>query len=135
MLDADPAYYDASSRQRILRSAIDFESQVYENDILLIDFKRRNIILVDDAYANIDRKVVVIDFGGALFGRTRDDAAHFRNRLFLGTYISPLLRWESFPMEFERWVSWNWQDWVEETYGDTRESITPEMRNVFSKSL
>ncbi|KAB8202627.1 hypothetical protein BDV34DRAFT_228135 [Aspergillus parasiticus] len=48
MLAADPEDYNQLSRQ-VLKSAIDFESLVYERDILLTDFMLRNIILVDSA--------------------------------------------------------------------------------------
>ncbi|KAB8254569.1 hypothetical protein BDV32DRAFT_132188 [Aspergillus pseudonomiae] len=134
MLNANPNDYDISSRQLILKEVIDFESLVYAGDILLTDFKRRNIILVDDASSRSGkRRVVFLDFGGALFGRTRDDAAHLRKLLFPGTFISPLLRWADCHEDFQCWVDWLWQNWLKEIYGDTEDPITEDMRKLFSR--
>ncbi|KAE8348656.1 hypothetical protein BDV28DRAFT_143014 [Aspergillus coremiiformis] len=76
--------------------------------ILRTDFTPRNIILVNDAYLSGKRNVVFLDFAGALFGRTRDDATYLRPRLFLGTFIPPLLRWGRRPRDFKPWADWNW---------------------------
>ncbi|KAB8275519.1 hypothetical protein BDV30DRAFT_64715 [Aspergillus minisclerotigenes] len=135
MLAADPQDYDQLSRQALLKSAIDFESLVYERDVLLTDFTLRNIILVDSASCSGKPGLVFLDFGGALFGRTRDDvvAVAYRASLFLGTYISPLLRWAKLPSDFEQWVDWDWQAWLEQNYGHTKETITEKMQEVFSK--
>ncbi|KAE8309785.1 hypothetical protein BDV41DRAFT_567101 [Aspergillus transmontanensis] len=80
MLAADPEDYNQLSRQVLLKSAIDFETGL-----------------------------VFLDFGGALFGRIRDDAVAvaYRVNLSLETYISPLLRWAKLPSDFDQWVDWD----------------------------
>ncbi|KAE8336857.1 hypothetical protein BDV24DRAFT_178140 [Aspergillus arachidicola] len=98
--------YNQLSRQVPLKSAIDFESLVYERDISLTDFTLRNIILVDSASCSEQPDLVFLDFGGALFGRIRHDAVAvaYRVNLSLETYISPLLRWAKLPSDFDQWV-------------------------------
>ncbi|GMG22189.1 unnamed protein product [Aspergillus oryzae] len=134
MLNANPNDYDISSRQLIMKEVIDFDSLVYAKDILLTDLKPRNIILVHDASSrNGEQKAVFLDFGGALFGRTRDDVADLRKYLFPGEFISPLLRWADCREDFQPWVDWVWQDWLKEIYGGTEDSITEDMRKLYSR--
>lgn len=53
----------------------------------------RNVMMVEKTEFGPQGDLVFIDFEGALFGRRRDDPAIMELDMFLGQYISLLLRW------------------------------------------
>lgn len=58
------------------------------------------------------------------------------NSFLPGTYISPILRWDSENInpltdEFETWIDWDWNSWLREEYSHDIEGITPYMKSVF----
>jgi hypothetical protein len=132
MQEANPKNFSQRTRQQIMKSVIDFESLVYERDILLTDLSPRNVIMVEKPDSDSKRNLVFLDFAGALFGRRRDDPVAIEPKLFLGQYISPLLRWDkTMAMQFNDWIDWDWQPWIEAEYAHTAATITPEMRDTY----
>ncbi|EAW15262.1 uncharacterized protein ACLA_059260 [Aspergillus clavatus NRRL 1] len=128
MQQAIPKDFPQRTRQQIMKSVIEFESEVYKRDILLTDLHPRNVMMVDQG----QRKLVFYDFAGALFGRRRDDPIAVEFNLFLGQYISPLLRWDTtMAMEFGEWIDWDWDSWVKEEFAHTSANITQEMREMY----
>lgn len=124
-----------------MKAVVDIETSIYTKDIIHADLYPRNIMLPDVTITTIaadeqqQRSVVFVDFGDARFGR-----AFYSNRpsvsmaRFLGTYISPLLRWHephARTSKFEDWIDWDWQPWLEKEYEHTASSITEEMRKKF----
>lgn len=132
MQQVNPGDFSQYTRKHIMKSVVDFESLVYERDILLTDLSPRNVIMLKSPSRDGERSLVFLDFAGALFGRRRDDPVAIESNLFLGQYISPLLRWDkSMAMEFNDWIDWEWRPWVEAEYAHTAGSITLEMREVY----
>lgn len=142
--------FSQERRQGIMRSVIDFESRVYERDILLADLFPRNILLktpqstTPDVGSDEDEtpreeeeeedRLVFIDFGAAIFGRIRDDPIppEYKPNLFLGQYVSPLLRWKITPLyNFGDWIDWDWLSWLEPAFEHTIDTITPEMQRAY----
>ncbi|OJD15413.1 hypothetical protein AJ78_04345 [Emergomyces pasteurianus Ep9510] len=135
MQQASPERFSRRSRQEIMKSVINFESRVYEQNILLTDLSPRNIIMVEEKPgSDSNQKLMFVDFAGAIFGRRRDDPVAISPNLFLGQYISPLLRWnKTMAMEFNDWIDWDWQPWIETEYAYTAATITPEMRDEYCR--
>ncbi|KAB8226132.1 hypothetical protein BDV33DRAFT_229236 [Aspergillus novoparasiticus] len=129
-------HYNQVSRQVLLKSAIDFEGLVYKRDILLTDFTLRNIILVDLASCSEMPDLVFLDFGGALFGRTRNDAVvvAYRVNLFFWEHIYRLsYDGLSFPQTSINGSTGIWQAWLDQNYGHAKETTTEKMPQVFSE--
>ncbi|ODH50727.1 hypothetical protein GX48_03235 [Paracoccidioides brasiliensis] len=134
MQQANPENFSRLARQEIMKSVIDFESRLYEQDILLTDLSPRNVIMVEKPGFDPRRDLLFLDFAGALFGRRRDDPLAIESNLFLGRYISPLLRWDkTMAMQFNDWIDWDWQPWIEAEYAHTAATITPEMRDTYCR--
>ncbi|KGM92148.1 uncharacterized protein PADG_11684 [Paracoccidioides brasiliensis Pb18] len=135
MQQANPEkYFSRLALQEIMKSVIDFESRLYEQDILLTDLSPRNVIMVEKPGFDPRRDLLFLDFAGALFGRRRDDPLAIESNLFLGRYISPLLRWDkTMAMQFNDWIDWDWQPWIEAEYAHTAATITPEMRDTYCR--
>ncbi|KKZ62324.1 hypothetical protein EMCG_00398 [[Emmonsia] crescens] len=134
MQQANPERFSCSSRQEIMKSVIDFESQVYKQDILLTDLSPRNVIMVEKPGFDAKLDLLFLDFADALFGRRRDDPVVMESNLFLGRYISPLLRWDkTMAMQFNDWIDWGWQPWIEAEYAHTATTITPEMWDTYGR--
>ncbi|KAF4963921.1 hypothetical protein F66182_18100, partial [Fusarium sp. NRRL 66182] len=88
--------FSQERRKGIMRSIIDFESRVYEHDILLADSFPRNIMMKlpqstldadsDEDERLGDERLIFIDFAAAIFGRIRDDPIppEYKPNLFLG---------------------------------------------------
>ncbi|PLB48792.1 hypothetical protein P170DRAFT_436500 [Aspergillus steynii IBT 23096] len=135
MLQAHPENYPSPCRQQIVKSVIDFESRAYERDIVLTDLCPRNVMLLDpNDYPQ--RTIVFLDFGGAIFGRRLDGPRTIRSNLFLGQYISPLVRWSSsMSFLFSDWIDWEMRPWIEAEYSHEVASVTEEMRKKFSYNL
>ncbi|KLJ11865.1 hypothetical protein EMPG_12986 [Blastomyces silverae] len=132
MQQANPQMFSRHSRQEFMKSIINFESRVYEQNILLTDLSPRNVIMVEKPGFDPKQNLLFLDFAGALFGRRRNDSVAIRSNLFLGQYISPLLRWnKTMAMQFNDWIDWDWQAWLEAEYAYTAATITPEMRDTY----
>ncbi|PWY77313.1 hypothetical protein BO94DRAFT_568278 [Aspergillus sclerotioniger CBS 115572] len=68
----------------------------------------------------------------AIFNRKPDEPRIAHLDLFLGQYISPLIRWNERRMfEFEELVDWEWDSWLESEYAHTADTITPAMRALY----
>ncbi|OJJ70272.1 hypothetical protein ASPBRDRAFT_56092 [Aspergillus brasiliensis CBS 101740] len=133
MADAEPKWFSQSTRQHILKAIVDLESRIYEKDIWLIDLEPRNVIV--SSAADSQPRIVLIDFGHALFNRRRDDPLAMQLNYFLGQYISPLLRWNDAKgktFAFSDWIDWDWDCWLETEFAHTAVSITPAMRERWS---
>ncbi|PYI09185.1 hypothetical protein BO78DRAFT_395049 [Aspergillus sclerotiicarbonarius CBS 121057] len=128
MREVDPSKIPQPDRQQMIRSVIDFETEVYRRDIILTDLSPRNVMMVPPG-CHPGGNLIFLDFGGAIFNRRLDEPVLAHLELFLGQYISPLIRWnEPRMLEFEDWVDWEWTPWVESEYAHTADTITPEMR-------
>ncbi|RAK87304.1 hypothetical protein BO79DRAFT_229668 [Aspergillus costaricaensis CBS 115574] len=111
MLQAGPSNFPQRDRQQIMKSVIEFESEVYRRDILLTDLSPRNVMMVPPG----SRRQCNLEF-------------------FLGQYISPILRWKKgMKLEFDDWIDWEWADWVDAEFAYTAHTITPAMRERYSK--
>ncbi|GAD97073.1 predicted protein [Paecilomyces variotii No. 5] len=73
MQQASPKDYPQDVRQQMLKTIIDFDSLVYERDILLRDLCPQNVMIVEKAGFDPAKDLIFIDFEDALFGRKRDD--------------------------------------------------------------
>ncbi|PLN84089.1 hypothetical protein BDW42DRAFT_183850 [Aspergillus taichungensis] len=123
--------YPQATRQQIMKIVVVFESSVHEKDIALTDLSLRNV-MISDHVDDVNRGLVFVDFGGAIFGRRLDEPVLPGVNLFLGQYVSSLLRWKSdITMQFMEWVDWEWLSWMEGEFGDTAASITDEMRGLY----
>ncbi|KAJ5584225.1 uncharacterized protein N7459_004025 [Penicillium hispanicum] len=134
MSQANPESFSQPARQNILKSIVDVESSIHK-DFLLRDFKPRNII-IESPGSDLPR-AVLIDFASVYFDRLPDDphTFAFRHKLFLGEYISPLLRWtqrKGLPRTFAEWIDWEWDSWLEKEFAHTATAITPEMRQAYT---
>ena len=132
MRDLDPSEFSREERQSIMKSLVDFETLLYTRDILWSDTHPRNVILADG-------RALFIDFGDALFGRAGlySNDPEMESDCLPGVYISPLLRWHQAQrrtFEFDTWIDWDWQSWLETEYGNTEGSITQETRDKFLPS-
>ncbi|EGE86861.1 hypothetical protein BDDG_09812 [Blastomyces dermatitidis ATCC 18188] len=134
MQQANPQKFSCHSRQEIMKSVINFESRVYEQNILLTDLSPRNVIMVEKPGFDSKQNLLFLDFAGALFGRRRNDPVAIESNLFLGQYISPLLRWnKTMAMQFNDWIDWDWEAWIEAEYAYTTTTITPEMWDTYGR--
>ena len=128
MRQVDAMRYPQDTRQQIMKTVIEFESAVYEKDVVLTDLSPRNVMVLD----NVSDGVVFLDFAGAIFGRKLDEPIPSGVNLFLGQYISPLLRWDrDITFQFGEWIDWEWSGWMKAAFGDTAASITDEMRGAY----
>ncbi|PGH11040.1 hypothetical protein AJ79_05082 [Helicocarpus griseus UAMH5409] len=137
MQQVNPKDFSQHDRQEIMKSVIDFESLVYERDILLQDLSPRNVMMAEKSYADPERSLVFIDFDSALFNRGKYEREPIidNKNLLLGQWISPLLRWKnrSMALQFTLWIDWDLQRWVEAEYAHTASTITPEMRESYCR--
>ncbi|GES63749.1 hypothetical protein ATEIFO6365_0007043600 [Aspergillus terreus] len=134
MQQANPKNFSQQTRQLMLKAIVDFESLLYQRDMLLQDLSPRNVMIVDATFSYENgRNLVFIDFVNVLFGRVPDDMRKYRRESLLGKYISSVLRWRNRgTSEFRDWVDWEWKPWVENEFAHTVSSITPEMREVYN---
>ncbi|KAJ5737512.1 uncharacterized protein N7483_002637 [Penicillium malachiteum] len=133
MAEATPGSIPQQSRQSIMRSIVDLESRIYENDVFLMETAPQNILLVS---SDSDHpRIIFLDFAHALFGRRTDDPVALDVNLFLGEYISPLLRWREKSghiTSFLKWVDWDWDSWLDAEFAYTVATIKPGMRERWS---
>ncbi|BCS05777.1 hypothetical protein ASPFODRAFT_204933 [Aspergillus luchuensis CBS 106.47] len=133
MLQAGPSNFPQRDRQQIMKSVIEFESESYRRDILLTDLSPRNVMMVPPG-SRRQCNLVFLDFAGALFGRKLDEPLLAGREFFLGQYISPILRWKKgMKLEFDDWIDWEWADWVDAEFAHTAHTITPAIRERYSK--
>ncbi|KAJ5908656.1 hypothetical protein N7495_001338 [Penicillium taxi] len=131
MDQANAADFSQHTRQQMIKSIINFESDVFGfKDIKLLDLHRRNILIMKDTQHNL----VFIDFADCLFNRRPDEPRFARLNTFLGQYISPLLRctgksWKAFKSDKkeDNWIDWDMDAWVNNQWAHTKDTITPEM--------
>ncbi|EQL29710.1 hypothetical protein BDFG_07702 [Blastomyces dermatitidis ATCC 26199] len=134
MQQANSQKFSCHSHQEIMKSVINFESQVYEQNILLTDLSPRNVIMVEKPGFDSKQNLLFLDFAGALFSQRRNDPVAIRSNLFLGQYISPLLQWnKTMAMQFNDWIDWDWQAWIEAEYAYTTTTITSEMWDTYGR--
>lgn len=129
MQQANSEEFSQLTRQRLMKSIVDFETLVYHTrDILLTDLSSRNTMMVEGGF-----NLVFLDFAGAIFNRRRDDPVIVKVDLFLGQYVSPLLRSnKTMAMQFNDWIDWDWLAWVGEEYAHTAYTITSGMRDRYT---
>ncbi|PYH96027.1 hypothetical protein BO71DRAFT_397535 [Aspergillus ellipticus CBS 707.79] len=120
-------------RKAVMRKIVDIDSQLYKINLRHRDVCPRNIIIKGAGLDLSELHTKFIDFGHAIIGRSPDPQNGDREKDFLpGLYISPLLRWLKTPgrepiCNFDDWVTWDWNEWLFETYQSDIENVTPEM--------
>ncbi|GKZ36520.1 hypothetical protein AbraIFM66950_007638 [Aspergillus brasiliensis] len=130
MSPLDPKEFSTEERQTILKQIIDGESALFAKDVCHRDLCPRNIVIERSGPGRV--RAIIIDLGSSVIGRSRNplDSAQ-ESRWFPGVPISPLLRWNiyyGYPDDFEDWVDWSWQEWLEFQYKETEPAITDEQR-------
>ncbi|RAK97310.1 uncharacterized protein BO80DRAFT_482329 [Aspergillus ibericus CBS 121593] len=115
-------------QKTFMKQIVDIESQLYKINLEHGDTHPRNVV-IDPS----EPRVTFIDFGHALIGRSSDPQDEDLERQSLpGMYISPLLRWfktrRRLPISrFEEWITWDWNEWLFDTYSSDKENMTLEM--------
>lgn len=114
----------------MMKTVVDFESEAYRRVMLLTDLAPRNVMMAKPDGS----RLVFIDFASVLFGRKRDDPRKPKLNMSLDQYISPLLRWNrQRALDFDDWIDWDLEGWIDEQYAHTFPSITPEMRERYCR--
>lgn len=137
MQQLDPVGFSQLERQIIMKAVIDAESLIYAHDVQHKDIHPRNIIVLGNFEPSHSRKVVLIDFGKSIVGRSRFPEDPMEERQYLqGIPITPLLRWNEawwpyLQTSFGAWIDWDWQPWLGYNYASTSASITEKMRSVW----
>ncbi|CAN6662492.1 hypothetical protein TRVA0_034S00628 [Trichomonascus vanleenenianus] len=130
MYQTDPADFSKKARQRMMKSVVDFETSVFKRGVTLNDLRPGNIIVATPDISQ-ERELVFVDFAMIVF---RDNILPKTSKVdrFIGTYVSPLLRWDSDMIDtFNDWIDWQWKRWLDTEYGHTKEGITKNMRLYF----
>lgn len=135
MQKIDPGTFTQVTRQRMMKSIIEFETSVHANDIILEDLTPRNVMVTD-----LDSKrgrPVFVDFGDASVGcgavSEQKEPGAFEFHIDYH-YISPLLRWYEDQLRdepFVNWIDWDWQPWLQTEFADTAAAITPGMLEYY----
>lgn len=138
MQQLDPAGFSQLERQIIMKAVIDVESLIYTYNVQHRDIHPRNIIVAGKfAPPSHSRKVVFIDFGKSVVGRSRFPEDPTEEQQYLQDIpITPLLRWnEAWWWHLQTflgaWIDWDWQPWLEYHYGSTSASMTEKMRSIW----
>lgn len=135
MLQARPDNHPSPCGQQIMKAVVDLESRTSERDIVLTDLCPRNVMLFD-AEKYRQRKIVFLEFEGAIFGRRLDGPWTCDSNLFLSQYISPLVRWDSYmAFPFDDWMDWDLRPWMEAEYAHEASYITNETREEYKYHL
>ncbi|KAL1875021.1 hypothetical protein Plec18167_005689 [Paecilomyces lecythidis] len=132
MQDIDPGSLSQYHRQRIMKTIIDFTTEIYQRDMVHEDLCPRNIMIINEGTK--EQKVVFVDFEDMRFTRTAYGNPEQEARFFPKTYVSPLLKWHKArkpAYRFGGWVDWSWQRWLKDVYGHTENTITEEQRKKF----
>lgn len=135
MEQLDPGTFSQLERQMIMKAVVDAESVIYSHNVRHRDVYPRNVLVLKKNVLSHSRRVVLVDFGKAIVGRSPfpEDPTE-EERYLPGIPISPLLRWhEVWELQtcFSAWIDWDWQSWLEHSYGSTSASITDKMRSVW----
>lgn len=129
----DPASFSQRERQNIIKTIIDMETLLHRYGISHNDTYSRNVLIDNNKHST--RKFYLIDFGHATVKKSHFSDGHKLNEEYpIGTQISPVLRLHEAcdPAEmFKNWVDWDWQLWLEQTYIDTKDSVTDELTATF----
>ncbi|KAK2757522.1 hypothetical protein FQN54_004491 [Arachnomyces sp. PD_36] len=136
--------FSQADRQKVMKEIVDFDTNLYAQDIRHSDIHPRNVLVTSTRDPNPAatgtqrnlKSVTFIDFGAAEFGRIRKHPPdpEYTARFLPGVYISPLLRWHAChrkTWEFQEWIDWDWQPWLEAEYEHTEAAITPQMRYIW----
>ncbi|CAN6666798.1 hypothetical protein TRVA0_038S01002 [Trichomonascus vanleenenianus] len=118
-------------RKQVMKKVIDIESSVYKRDVLLREVWPENVIIRETEFPR-EIHLVFVGF----------DRAHERRRLkrfkdprdmYLGEYITPLIRWEkrNKALNFLDWIDWDWTPWVQSEYRDEEHLVTPELKDLY----
>ncbi|KAM5446380.1 hypothetical protein MaudCBS49596_006639 [Microsporum audouinii] len=134
MRKLDPKDVSQQQRQQIMKGIIDAETAVFTRGMLHCDTFPRNIIINSDPGSN--RRVVLIDFDLSRPVLEPFVPAELISLICLPGPASPLLRWHRLQWpylqrEFDGWIDWDWQVWLEENYEDPQGSITDKMREFW----
>ncbi|KAM5441981.1 hypothetical protein MferCBS31731_002810 [Microsporum ferrugineum] len=134
MRKLDPKDMSQQQRQQIMKRIIDAETAVFTRGMLHCDTFPRNIIINSDPGSN--RRVVLIDFDLSRPVLEPFVPAELISLICLPGPASPLLRWHRLQWpylqrEFDGWIDWDWQVWLEENYEDPQGSITDKMREFW----
>lgn len=136
MQELNPMSFSQSQRMEIMKAVVDTETLLYMYNVFHEDVHPRNVLLLDSVETPKGMRIVVIDFAKSSTERTPLPKAEVRD-LLPGVPISPLLRWHEVWgkwNQFEAWVDWDWQLWLESQYAWTRSSITDYMRSIWLPS-
>lgn len=129
MRDLNPDEISPSTRQHIMKLLIEYDTLIFSKKLILGDLHPRNIMLTNDS-------IILVDFGDTLFPST-DTFAEDSFEILPTTSISPILRWHKVNTstrrnyDFDGWIDWKWQPWLEAEFKHTAASITPELRELF----
>ncbi|CAN6663103.1 hypothetical protein TRVA0_034S01552 [Trichomonascus vanleenenianus] len=130
MYQINPADISQQARKQMMKLVIDFETLVYKRGVTLNDLWPRNIIVTPSEISR-ERKLVFVDFASIVFRDTLMPEFPEMN-WYIGTYVSPLLRWDSEMVEnFSSWIDWKWKPWLNAQYAHTKKFITTDMRKDF----
>ncbi|KAL8742131.1 MAG: hypothetical protein Q9190_005344 [Brigantiaea leucoxantha] len=125
-------------RKNIMYSIVDAESRTYALGVHHSDIHPRNVILgIGFQHKPVPR---IFDFGRAALAPFETG---FDN-IFLGHWdkaVSPILRWRAetgllgrpTPFQEAGWIDWDWQEWLEQIWGDSTfyEPITKELEEAW----
>ena len=137
MQQLNPAGFSQLERQMIMKAVIDAESLIYTHNVQDRDVHPRNILILSKDALSHSRRIVFIDFGKSIVGRSPFPEDPTEELQYLpGVPISPLLRWNEvwwpyLQIFFRTWVDWDWQSWLESYYGSTKASTTERMRSIW----
>ncbi|CAI7563931.1 unnamed protein product [Penicillium pancosmium] len=123
MLSLNPEAVSQPVRQQIFQAIVEIESQDFENDFDLSDMATRNVMLT--GLNEKHPQVVLIDFDAAVFLRCKEDYSPAEAP---GSFLG-----QDEMNVFEEWVDWDWTRWLESEFRDSQHTITPAMREVYSR--
>ncbi|RAL08531.1 uncharacterized protein BO97DRAFT_353890 [Aspergillus homomorphus CBS 101889] len=129
-----PRQFSQMERKAIMRQILTAESRFYACDLCHNDLFPRNVLITAPSArlgSSGPPRIVIIDFGLATIGRSSADVYSADDPYLLSErYISPILRWWRSLGEtniWGRWVDWDWNQWLTETFAADKPDITPEM--------
>ncbi|KAF8472649.1 hypothetical protein BDZ91DRAFT_652640 [Kalaharituber pfeilii] len=120
----DAKAFSQSERQSLLKAVVDSESAIYNHGIHHRDTYPRNVVIVNPKSPS---RVSIIDFGRSCDREIFDQCT-------AEVPVPPLLRYHAAwgrHSVFGAWIDWDWQSWLEHTYGDTRKAITDRVKEVW----
>jgi len=140
MSELDPTQFSQAQRQHIFRSIVDTETAFYTHNMIHTDIYPRNVMVNNYHLPTSQPRTIILDFEHSYLSRinTVDPTGEKEQKLLPGVPISPLLRWhvvrktDFIEDDFEGWIDWDWQPWLETCYAATRSSITREMIKIWA---